>query len=472
MRLIIVGVLVAMFLAALDQTIVATALATIGRDLGNFELLPWVVTAYLVTSTAVTPLYGKISDIHGRRPTLLVGICVFVLGSVACALAPNMLTLILARGVQGLGGGGLISLAQTIIGDVVSPRERGRYQVYIASVFISSSLAGPVLGGFFAEHLHWSLIFWINVPLGILAFVMTDRLLRKLPRHERPHAIDYPGAVLLVAATSVLMLALNWGGTRYPWISAPIGGLVVGSIVLWLLFAFRLGRAAEPLIPLALFRSAVVRNGTLSACFGMGVFIGMSIYVPVYLETVRGFSAAGSGLALVGTVVGATFSGRLMSHVTHYRRLPVAGLCLALLATFALTLAPGGIPLVALEILFTMFSIGLGSLLPVTTVAIQNAVSPHQLGTATAGMNFFRSLGGAFVVAIFGALLLGGGAGMAMREAVSINGTADEIATAFRLVFATATAFLAISLLFLLRMEELPLKGGSQQEGHTATAAG
>jgi EmrB/QacA subfamily drug resistance transporter len=475
-RLIIVGVLVAMFLAALDQTIVATALATIGRDLGNFDLLPWVVTAYLVTSTAVTPLYGKFSDIHGRRPTLLVGICVFVIGSAACALAPNMLALILGRALQGLGGGGLISLAQTIIADVVSPRERGRYQVYIASVFISSSLAGPVLGGFFAQHLHWSLIFWINLPLGALAFVMTDRLLRRLPRHERKHAIDVLGAVLLVAATCVLMLGLNWGGTRYPWVSAPIAGLFAGSAVLWALFALRLGRAPEPLIPLSLFRNGVVRNGTLSACFGMGVFIGMSIYVPVYLETVRGLSAADSGLALVplmvGTVVGATLSGRLMARVTHYRRLPTAGLCLAIVATLALTLEARTLPLPALEVLFTMFSIGLGSLLPVTTVAIQNAVSPNQLGTATAGMNFFRSLGGALVVAVFGAILLGGGAGAAMHEVIPVQGSAADIAGAFHLVFGTATVFLLFSLLFLFRMEELPLRGAAPKEGHAAAAGG
>ena len=212
----------AMFLAALDQTIIATALPTIGREIGDFDLLPWVVTSYLLTATAVTPLYGKFSDIRGRRRTMLVGIGLFVAGSVACALAPTMIVLILARGLQGLGGGGLISLAQTIIGDIVAPKERGRYQAYIAGVFVSSSLAGPVLGGFFAEHLHWSIIFWINVPLGLIAFFMTDRLLRRLPRHDRPHALDVLGAVLLVAATSVLMLALNWGGVRYPWGSLQI----------------------------------------------------------------------------------------------------------------------------------------------------------------------------------------------------------------------------------------------------------
>src|SRR5689334_8447876 len=189
-RWINAGIMLAMFLAALDQTIVATALPTIGRELGDLEHLPWVVTAYLLTATAVTPLYGKLSDIHGRRLTMLVSITIFVIGSVACALAPSMLVLVLARGLQGLGGGGLISLAQTIIADVVAPKERARYQGYIASVFATSSVGGPVLGGVIADHLHWSAIFWLNVPLGALAYWMTSSTLKRLPRHERPRRLD------------------------------------------------------------------------------------------------------------------------------------------------------------------------------------------------------------------------------------------------------------------------------------------
>ena len=250
-RSIVLGILLAMLLAALDQTIVATALPTIGRELHDLDNLPWVVTAYLLTSTAVTPLYGKLADIHGRRITLLIGIATFVVGSIACALAPTMLTLILARALQGLGGGGLISLAQTIIGDVIAPKERGRYQAYIASVFVSSSVAGPALGGFLAEHLHWSMIFWINLPLGLLAFWMTNRVLRQLPRHERPHQLDLLGAALMVVATVLLLLALSFGGTRLPWGSGPILALLAGSAVVWALFVLRLATAVEPLLPLS-----------------------------------------------------------------------------------------------------------------------------------------------------------------------------------------------------------------------------
>jgi EmrB/QacA subfamily drug resistance transporter len=466
-RRIIFGVVMAMFLAALDQTIIATALPTIGRELGDFDLLSWVVTAYLLTATAATPLYGKISDIRGRRPTMLVGISIFVIGSVACALAPSMLFLIIARGVQGLGGGGLISLAQTIIGDIVAPKERGRYQAYIAGVFVSSSLAGPVLGGFFAEHLHWSIIFWINVPLGLVAYLMTDRLLRRLPRHDRPHALDILGAVLIIAATSLLMLALNWAGTRFPWLSQPILVLGAGSLVLWVAFAARLATAPEPLIPLTLFANPVVRNGTLAALFGMGTFIGLSIYVPVYLEAVVGLSASDSGMALiplmVGTVCGATLAGRLMTRVVHYKRISLVGLAASVVATALLSWKAASLPLPLLEVLFALFSIGLGTLFPMTTVSIQNAVPLHQLGTATAGMNFFRSLGGALVVAGFGALLLGGGieAGLHGPAHDAHAAASQGVVDAFRAVFGAATACLAVSMAFLLAMEELPLRSGA-----------
>lgn len=469
-RSIIIGIMVAMLLAALDQTIVATAMPTIGRELGDMEHLPWVVTSYLLASTAVTPLYGKFSDIHGRRITLLIGIATFVLGSIACALAPTLLTLILARGLQGLGGGGLISLAQTIIADVVAPRERARYQVYIASVFISSSLLGPVLGGFFAEHLHWSVIFWINLPLGFIAFWMTNDSLRRLPRHDRPHRLDILGAVLMTAATVTLMLALNWGGLRYPWGSGPILALLAASCGLWVLFAIRLLRAPEPLIPLNVLANPVVRAGTLSACFGMGTFIGLTIYVPVYFEAVVGLSASASGLALIplmlGTVAGATISGRAMARVTHYKRLPVAGLLVAMVGTGILVAVPRGLPLPALEIVLASISLGLGTMLPVSTVAIQNAVPLHQLGTATGAMNFFRQIGGALIVAVFGAIVLGGGAGGSaeMSAGDALRGGAG--ANVFRWVFAAALVGFTLAFGFLLAMAEKPLRGVAARADH------
>ena len=463
---IILGLLLAMLLAALDQTIVATAMPTIGHDLGDMQNLPWVVTAYLLTSTAVTPLYGKLSDIHGRRIVLLVAIVVFSLGSVACAMAPTMLALTLARGLQGLGGGGLLVMAQTIIGDMVSPRERAQYQIYIASVFVTSSLAGPVLGGFFAEHLSWSLIFWINLPLGLAAYLMTNNKLRRLPRHERPHALDLLGALLLVLATTALLLALSWGGVHYSWASREILGLLGVSALLWGAFVARLWSAHEPLIPLSVLKNPVVATGTLAACFGMGIFIGLSIYMPIYMEGVLGLSASQSGLALIplmaGTVAGATLSGRLMTHMVHYKRVPLIGVACAVLFTAGLAWTLRGMPLWVLEILLTGISMGLGTLLPVTTVSIQNAVAMHELGTATASMNFFRSLGGAIIVAVFGTIVLGTGGGLHAADLRSLSAAESAgLAETFRLVFAAAAAGLAAALVFIVAMEERPLRGKS-----------
>jgi EmrB/QacA subfamily drug resistance transporter len=468
-RSILIGIMLAMFLAALDQTIVATAMPTIGRELGDVAHLPWVVTSYLLASTAVTPLYGKFADIHGRRVTLLGGIVIFVLGSIACALAPSLWLLVAARFVQGLGGGGLIAMAQTIIGDMVPPKERGRYQVYIASVFFSSSLLGPVLGGVISEALHWSVIFWINLPLGLGAYWMTDKALRRLPRHERPHKLDLLGAVLMTGATMTLLLALSWGGTSYPWGSLPILGLVGASLLLWVAFGLRLRTAAEPLIPLAILANPVVRAGTLAAGFGMGTFIGLTIYLPLYFETIAGLSAANSGLGLIpltcGTVLGATASGRAMTKLTHYKRVPMAGLFAALLGTLVLVLFAGRLPLIPFALLLGLISICFGTLLPVATVAIQNAVPLHQLGTATATANFFRQIGGALIVAVFGAIVLGGigvsGAGLSAETLTAGGVPREQMVRLFQYVFAATFVGFALALLFLARMKELPLRGAA-----------
>jgi multidrug resistance protein len=216
-RSIIAGIMLAMFLSALEQTIVAPALPTIGRALGDVELLSWVVTAYLISTTVVTPLFGKLSDIYGRRRMMLVAIGVFVLGSVACALAPSMEALIVGRVLQGVGGGGILPLAQTVIADLLSPRERPLIQSYTSAMFLAASILGPVLGGLLTDHLHWSLIFWVNLPMGLGALILTDRALRRLPRNDRPHRLDLVGAALMVAAALSLLLALAWGGVRYPW---------------------------------------------------------------------------------------------------------------------------------------------------------------------------------------------------------------------------------------------------------------
>ncbi|MDP4023495.1 MDR family MFS transporter [Methylobacterium sp. NEAU 140] len=464
-RAILAGLMTAMLLAALDQTIVATAMPTIGHDLGDATNLPWIVTAYLLASTAVTPLYGKLSDIHGRRIMLLIAIATFSLGSLACALAPTMVGLALARGLQGIGGGGLIALSQTILADIMSPKERARYQVVIASVFVTASVAGPLLGGFFAQHLHWSLIFWINLPIGFLAFALTNANLKRLPRHERRHRLDYPGAALMVLASTSLLLALSWGGVRYAWDSAPILGLLAAALGLGAGFAARLATAPEPLIPAAVLRDPVVCTATLAACFAMGTFIGLTIYVPIYLEGVIGLSASESGVALVplmaGTVTGATLSGRSMLYFRHYKRLPLALMTVSILCCATIALMGRALPLWLLEVLLALLSTGLGTILPLSTISIQNAVQPHELGIATASMNFFRSLGGALIVAAFGTIVLGGLASdvNSGHDIESLIRGADvaRLALTFRWVFWAACAGLVLALIFLALVEERPL---------------
>jgi EmrB/QacA subfamily drug resistance transporter len=464
-RTIVVGIMLAMFLGALDQTIVAPALPTIGRALHDVGQLPWVVTAYLLSSTAVTPLYGKLSDIHGRRAMMLVSIGVFVLGSIACALAPTMLALVLARGLQGIGGGGLISLAQTIIGDVVAPMQRARYQAYFAAVFVASSVAGPILGGVFAQYLHWSLIFWINLPLGLLALRITDSTLRRLPRHERPHELDLIGAALIVLATVTFLLALSWGGIHYPWGSPTILSLLAAAAALTAAFALRLATAAEPFLPLSVLFHPVVAWGTATACFAMGTFIGLSIYVPVYFELVLGLTASQSGLALLplmcGVIAGATLSGRLMVKLRRYRRPPMLGLVTAAAGAAALAVQPAGLSLSVVAPVLALIGAGIGTVLPVTTVAIQNAVPMHQLGTATGTMSFFRSLGGAVAVAGFGAIVVGG------MTAVAGHGDPAALAGVFRELFLAAAVGFATSLGCLTLMKDLPLRSSAP----TAAAA-
>ena len=458
---IVLGVVLAMFIAALDQTIISTALPTIGQELGDFEHMSWVASIYLLAATAVTPLYGKLSDIYGRRIVLLSGIATFVVGSLACAVAPTMFLLIAARALQGMGGGGLISLAQTIIADVVAPRERGRYQVYIAGVFMLSSLLGPLLGGLLTQYWHWSLIFWINLPLGFLAFAMSRRALRKLPRNDRRHRLDVWGAALMTGATISLMLGLTYGSQNGRWVSSDVVGLFIASLVLWTGFGVRLRLAEEPLIPLDVLGNQVVRTGMLAACFGMGTYIGLNIYMPVYFETILHLSAEQSGRALiplmVGTVIGATTSGRVMLHLRRYTLLPKSGLVMAMLAIATLAVWGALMPFWMFETMLALVSLGLGTLLPVTTVAIQNAVAPHQLGTTTGAMNFFRQLGGALIVTAFAAILFSAPAGIEGGVHANLHDmvTPDR----FRWMFFAAGFGFFLAFCFLMMMEERPLRG-------------
>jgi EmrB/QacA subfamily drug resistance transporter len=465
-RTIFFGLMLAAFLAALNQTIIATALPTIGRHFADFENLAWVVTAYLLTSTAVAPLYGKLSDIHGRRAMLLTAVGLFVAGSCLCAAAPNMLLLILGRGLQGIGGGGILPLCQSIIADVVAPRERGRYQAYMGVVWVSSGVFGPVLGGVLAEYWHWSAIFWLNVPLGLAAALLIHVHLARIPRHERKHKLDLLGAVLMMGSAIPLLLALTWGGTKYPWLSPEIFALIAASSVLSFAFGWRLTRASEPFLPLTVLNNPVMRWGTTAGSLAMGVSIGLTILVPLYFEVVHKLSATMSGVALIPlalTTPGSLLAGRAMLHWDHYKRAPIIGVICSLVALAVLVWRPD-LPLAWVIVIMAVVGTAIGLVYPVTTVAIQNAVPYYQVGIAMGALNFFRALASAFAVAVMGAILLAGlGATPQRGAAVSVvtstmSANGADAANVFRWVFASAWIFLAVALVALVRMDELPLR--------------
>jgi EmrB/QacA subfamily drug resistance transporter len=469
-RTIFVGLMLTVFLAALNQTIVATALPTMGRYFDDLENLSWIVTAYLLTSTAVAPLYGKLSDIHGRRTVMLASIGIFAVGSAACALAPGMLSLILGRALQGIGGGGILPVAQAIMADAIAPRERGRYQAYMAIVWVTSGVGGPILGGVLSEHFHWSLIFWINLPLALAAAAMTYTRLEKLPRHERRHKLDIPGAGLMMAAAVALLLALTWGGARYPWVSVPIIGLVVGSGLLSLALGWWLVRAPEPFLPLSVMAEPIMYTGTAANSFAMGASIGLVIFVPLYYELVHHLSASDSGLALVPlalTTPGSILSGRAMLHMRRYKWVPEIGLVVGI-AGLGLMIWQPALSLWGVIIIMSLVGIAVGTVFPVCTVSIQNAVPNHQVGVAMGAMNFFRALASAFAVAVMGAILLAGmgvtleRGGSAAAVVANVASSGFDFASVFRWVFIAAEAFLVASLATLILMEERPLRGPEQ----------
>jgi len=461
---IIGGVLLSMLLAALDQTIVAPAMPTIGHALGHAQYLPWIVTGYLLTATAMAPLYGKISDVYGRRPTVYAAILIFLLGSLVSAMAPNMFVLVVGRAIQGAGGGGLFTLTQTVIGDLVPPRERARYAAWISGTWAVASIAGPLLGGTFAEHLHWSLIFWINIPLGLLAMAIINNPLKKLPIAAKQHRIDALGALLLVVATALLLLALNWGGSEYPWLSREILGLLAISVVFWAAFALRLMRAAEPLISLEVLSNPIVLAGTSSMFLLQAANIGLAVYLPVYLQSVVGLSVSESGLAmlglLLGTVAGATFSGRTIPRFVHYKRIAMVGVLFSIINLGLLALVAGHASLLVVEILTVCIGLGSGTTFPVATVSVQNAVDRTHLGVATGVLTFLRSLGSALGVAMLGAVALGYGLPLAGEGTLAVGQIIS--AEPFVMIFLVAAATLLLALITLSLMPEKTLRGQAE----------
>jgi EmrB/QacA subfamily drug resistance transporter len=402
------GLMLALLLAALDQTIVGTALPTIVGDLHGLNHLSWVVTAYLLTSTTVALLYGKISDLYGRKPVYQFAIVVFLIGSALAGLSQNMTQLILFRAIQGIGAGGLIVLAQTIIGDIVSPRERGRYQGYFGAVFGLATVAGPLLGGFIVDNLSWRWVFVINIPIGIVALFVIAVVLKD-PVRGRKHQIDYLGSVLMASGVSALLLVSVWGGQQHAWSSATIIGLAVAGVALLVLFLVREHYAAEPILPLSLFRDRVFSTaGGVGFIMGLAMF-GAIVFLPIYFQLVRGADPTISGLQLLPLVAGlfgtSIAAGQVISRVGRYKVFPVVGTALTTVGMWLLSGLGAHTSLWIVWVDTFILGMGIGGVLQVLVLAVQNSVPYRELGTATAASNFLRSMGGTFGTTIFGAIL-------------------------------------------------------------------
>src|SRR6202789_3770850 len=359
-RAILMSLMLTMFLAALDQTIVAPSLPTIGRQFQDVSSLSWVITAYLLASTAVAPVFGTLSDIYGRRAMIILALSLFIAGSVLCAVAPNMPVLILARGLQGPGGGGIMPIVQTVISDVVTPRERGQYQAYFSAVWVLAGIGGPILGGVFAEHLHWSMMFWINVPLGLGSLAMLLPKMGKIPVFHRKRKVDWIGGVLLMASAVVLMLVLTWGGNRYPWLSPTIMAMVGASVALAFAFVWHARNAEQPFLPLPLMGGTVVPYAMAAGGCAMGAMLGLTVHMPLYYEVVYHLNASEAGLALIPLAAistgGAAIAGRTMARSRHYKRVAIIGTSCATVLGCALALAT--LPLWGLLLLLSLFSLG------------------------------------------------------------------------------------------------------------------
>jgi EmrB/QacA subfamily drug resistance transporter len=484
---ILSGLLLSMFLASIDQTIVATALSTIAKDLDGWEGMAWVVSAYLVTSTVTTPIHGRLSDIYGRRPILLLSIVLFVGSSVVCALAWSMPALIVGRALQGLGGGGLRAVSQAALADIIPPRERGRYQGYFASLFVISNALGPVLGGFFAQDLSWTWIFWINLPLGFGAFLLTNRYLKRLRAPERIAQIDWWGALLILASATPILLGIGNAEREGGW-TAPVSWMpIAGGLVLTGALILRERVAVEPMLPLRLFFNPVFTVSMFITVLVQVVMTAMIILVPLNYQLAAGLPPDQIGLRLmpltVGSVIGSASAGGLISRTGRYRIFPLAGSVLASLACASIGYVGLGRSLAFDVVATSLLGLAWGGQFSPLTIAVQNALHWQDTGIGLSCLMFFRLIGGAFGVAFLSTLLIGyltsGALAVPGHEALGPNpglallhldepgvnispelhaALAVTIRHAFAHLYVVSTLILALSIVPAVGLREMPLR--------------
>jgi EmrB/QacA subfamily drug resistance transporter len=487
-RLIFAALMLVLLLASLDQTIVSTALPTIVGEFGGIQHLSWVVTAYLLTATVSGPIYGKIGDLYGRKIVLQFAIVVFLIGSVLCGIAQNMGQLIAFRALQGIGAGGLIVTTIAVVGDIIPPRDRGKYQGFFGAVFGLSTIIGPLLGGFFVDNFSWRWIFYVNLPVGALALAVIAVAFHPHTAHVQ-HAVDYLGAALLAGGLSGIVLFTSLGGTTYDWGDPRLDAMLVAGVVLLVAFLFVERRASEPVLPLELFR-----DRTFSVTSAIGFIIGLALFgavtfLPLYLQVVKGQKPTYSGLLLTpmmaGLLVTSIVGGQLISRYGRYRPFPIVGTAIASIALLLLTTIDVDTPVSRIALFMVVLGLGLGMVMQVLVLAVQNAVDYRYLGVATSGSTLFRQVGGSIGVSLFGAIFANQLAselahrlpGGARPPAVATPGVVHHLPPALRapyldafaaalqpvFSFAAAAGFVAFVLTWFLR--EVPLRQTARAEG-------
>ena len=490
---VVIGIVLCILLAALDQTVVIPAVPAIAADLNGFNHLSWIVSAYLLTSTASTPIYGKLSDIYGRRALLLPALVLFIVASILCAIAQSLNQLIIFRALQGIGGGGLMAMSQAAVADVVAPRERGRYQGYMAGTWGIASVAGPIVGGYFTDNLSWRWVFWINVPIGIGALLFSSRALKVLVVRRRKTTIDYVGASLLTLGVTALLLLLSWGGVSYGWTSPPIFGLGIAGLVLMCALAWQERRHPDPLLPPRLFANSVfVRGVMLAFCGALGMFGGIFL-LPLFFQLIHGVDAEQSGFLvmpnLLANVIGAFSAGQLARRLGRTKGILIVGM-LSAAAGFGLLATIGqDTPPILSVIYMALMGLGIGFTMPSCLMMVQNAAERRDVGSATGTLLFLRSMGGAFGSTVVGALLASrfasSMAGMGINRQIdlgSMRGGAEAfaglgpqaeaaaraaLAGAFHLAFGFCAAAMLAAVAISIGLRDIPLRS----QGEAVAAA-